>query len=150
MNTFDFKVVTYNDTDHLTWSSMGHFGHYFSDMDGSPDRAAFIADSSYNIQKKVVIEKGASLDSLDIHEFTIVDGGKSAIMTTEKVQQRDVSSVTSKYHDGFNTLNKGFREIDLGTGRTKFEWAALDYGVTVDESFYLWDLNDAGGVWDYL
>jgi hypothetical protein len=149
MNTFDFKVVKYNGTDHLTWSSMGHFGHYFSDMDGAPDRAGFIADSSYNIQKNVVIEKGAGA-SLDIHEFTIVNGDKSAIMTMEKLQQRDVSSVTSKYPDGFKTLNKGFREIDLGTGQTKFEWAGLDYGVTVDESFYLWDLNNAGGVWDYL
>jgi hypothetical protein len=37
-----------------------------------------------NVQKTVVIEEGASHDSLDIHDFTIVDGGKSAIMTMEK------------------------------------------------------------------
>ena len=146
MNTFDFKVVTYNGTDHLTWSGMGDLRHYFSDIDGSPERAGFIADSSYNIQEKVMIEKGASFD---IHEFTVVDGGKSAIITTEKEEQHDVSSVTSKYPDGYNTLNKGFREIDLGTGRTNFEWAALDYGVMVNESFNLKDV-DEGRVWDYL
>jgi hypothetical protein len=58
--------------------------------------------------------------------------------------------VTSKSPGGFKTLNRGFREIDLGTGQTKFEWLALDYGVTVDEDFYLWDLDNTNGVWDYL
>jgi len=99
-------------------------------MKGLPSRAAFIADSSYNIQKKIVIEKGGALDA---HEFTIIDGGKSAIMSIEKAQ--NVSSVTSKDPDGFRIMNQGFREIDLATGRTKFEWFAFDHGVTVNDSF---------------
>ena len=146
INTFDFKVVTYNGTDHLIWSSMGNFGNYFGDMDGSPYNADFIADDSYNIQKKVMIKDVES----DLHEFTVVDDGKSAIMTTIKFQQENVSSVTPEYPQGFMAGNKGFREIDLGTGRTKFEWAALDNGVTVDESFNLMELNQGGSFWDFL
>jgi len=148
MNTFDFKVVKYNGTDHLTWSSMGLFSHYFSDMEDLTERAAFIADSAYNIEKKLVIKEGADYD---IHEFTVVDDGKSAIMTHEKEQPQNVSSMTSKYPDGYKARNKGFREINLSTGRTVFEWYALDHGVTIEESFNLVELNEDGrSSWDYL
>jgi hypothetical protein len=147
INSFDFNVVTYNGTDHLTWTSMGRFGHWWSDMEGSSKVAAFVADSSYNIQKKVMSEDDRKPN---MHEFSIVDGGKSAILTVEKVQQQDVSSLTSKHPDGFDTLSTGFREIDLGTGRTKFDWLPLDHGVTVDESFFLRGVDDDGVAWDFL
>src|SRR2546421_3303689 len=97
MNVFDFKVARYNGTDHLTWTSMGHYEHYFSDMKNSPDVVAFIADSSYNIQKKVTIEEGGKPN---LHEFSIIDGGKSAILAMGKRKREKVSSVTSKYPDG--------------------------------------------------
>ena len=145
INSFDFKVVTYNGTDYLTWLSMGRFGHWFSDMEGSHKVAAFVADSSYNIQKKVESKDDSEPN---MHEFSIFDGGKSAILTVEKVEKKDVSSLTSKHPDGFDTLSTGFRKIDLGTGQTKFEWFALDHGVTVNETF----INETfvHDDWDYL
>jgi len=146
MNTFDFKVETYNGTDHLTWMSIGHFGYWFSDMEGSSNVAGFVADSSYNIKKKVMFKDGGIAN---MHEFSVVDGGKSAIITMEKVQQKDVSSLTSKYPDGLRTLITGFQEIDLGTGRMKFEWLPTDHGVTVDESFFLQGLDDDSVRWDF-
>jgi hypothetical protein len=85
-----------------------------------------------------------------MHEFSIFDGGKSAILTVEKVEKKDVSSLTSKHPDGFDTLSTGFRKIDLGTGQTKFEWLPLDHGVKVDESFFLRAVDGDGGDWDFL
>ena len=84
----------------------------------------------------------------NIHEFSIIDGGKSAIIAMVKGQKEDVSSVTSKYPDGVNVRNPGFREIDLATGRTKFKWYGLDHGVTVDESFSTSGVNQLE--WDFL
>ena len=125
---------------------MGHHGHYFSDMEDPPYVGVFIADSSYNIQKKFTLEDEGG--KLNLHEFSIIDGGKSAIMTMGKTQKENISSVTSKYPNGVNVGNTGFREIDLATGRTKFDWYSLDHGVTVDESFFMKGVGRPE--WDFL
>ena len=127
---------------------MGHYGDFFKEMIDSPHQAAFVADSSYKIHKTVVGDKHVVYD---IHEFTIIDNGKSALLSITKVQVEDVSSVTLKHPNGFKVANKGFREMDLHTGRTNFEWFPLDHGVSVNESFNMLELNEPGrSYWDFL
>jgi hypothetical protein len=127
---------------------MGHYEEFLEEMIGSPHQAAIVADSSYKIHKTVVVDRHFVYD---IHEFTIIDNGKSALLTITKVQVEDVSSVTLKHPNGFNVTNKGFREIDLHTGRINFEWFSLDHGVSLNESFNMLELNEPGhSSWDFL
>lgn len=60
----------------------------------------------------------------NMHEFKVLSGGQSALHILQKFELADTRNLTAgKLAVGF-VCNMGFREFDLTTGQTKFEWWA--------------------------
>jgi hypothetical protein len=147
-NVFDFKAIRYNGSDHLTFA-IGNSPH--NGLRTGPDDLQFgiITDSAYKIHDRVNVNRHSTI--FDIHEFHVIDDGKIALMTTTKVQLRDVSEIGVEGLTEKRVANKGFQEIDIATGKIKFEWDALENGVSLSESYNVEELVDPShGYWDFL
>lgn len=59
---------------------------------------------------------------INMHELVVVDEGQSALYLTHKYVKMDVSHFDVENHTIGWVSDPGFREIDLATGRTNFEW----------------------------
>lgn len=145
-NAFDFKAVTYNGSQHLTFV-IGSRPRSASPSDDL--QLGYIANSAYQVQDKVNVNRDSTI--LDIHEFHVVDEGKTALMTTTKVQLRNVSEVGVSGLEEKHVANKGFQEVDLATGNINFEWDALENGVSLTESYNVVEFKDPKHkYWDFL
>jgi Arylsulfotransferase (ASST) len=145
-DAFDFKAVTYNGSQHLTFV-IGSRPRSSSPSDDL--QLGYIANSGYQVQDKVNVNRDSTI--LDIHEFHVVDEGKTALMTTTKVQLRNVSEVGVSGLEEKRVANKGFQEVDLATGNINFEWDALENGVSLTESYNVVELKDPKHkYWDFL
>lgn len=85
-----------------------------------------------------------------MHDFSIVDKGESALWITYQARLANVSEVSSKETYKW-TGDNGFVDMDISSGRSKFEWWALDH---VDTSEALVNKPEASGdpqhPWDFL
>jgi hypothetical protein len=146
-HAFDFKAIRYNDSDHLTFA-LGISPP--TDLPAGPDdqQLGVITDFTYEVQDKVKVNQNSTL--FDIHEFNVIDDGKIALMTTTKVQLRDVSEVGVEVLKETYVANKGFQEIEVATRNINFEWDALENGVSLTESYNVGELGDASRhYWDF-
>src|SRR5579871_1279286 len=107
-DAFDFKVVTYNGSQHLTFV-IGNRPGIRSSSVADDLQLGYIANSAYQIEDKVNVNRGSTI--LDLHEFHVVDEGKIALMTTTKVQLRNVSEVGVNGLTEKRVANKGFQEV---------------------------------------
>jgi Arylsulfotransferase (ASST) len=147
-HAFDFKAITYNGSDHLTFA-LGTSPNLGLPIGPDDLQLGIIADSTYEIHDKVDVNR--NLTTLDIHEFNVVDDGKIALMTTTKIQLRDVSEVGVEGLRKKRVANKGFQEIEVATGKINFEWDALENGVSLTESYNVRELGDPSrSYWDFL
>ena len=147
-DAFDFKVVTYNDSQYLTFT-IGNRPRSGSSSVPDDLQLGYIANSAYQVQEKVNVNRDSTI--LDIHEFHVIDEGKIALMATTKVQLRNVSEVGVKGLTEKRVANKGFQEVDLATGNINFEWDALENGVSLTESYNMVELMDPKhSYWDFL
>jgi hypothetical protein len=147
-DVFDFKVVTYNGSQHLTFI-IGNGPR--SEKPPVPDdlQLGYMVNSAYQVYDKVDVNRGSTI--LDVHEFHVIDEGKTALMTTTKVQLRDVSAVGVSGLREKRVANKGFQEVDLTTGNINFEWDALENGISLTESYNVLELADPKhSYWDFL
>ena len=148
-HAWDFKVVTYNGSDHLTFILGNLPQHTESAAHRHSLQYGYIMDSAYKVQNKVDVNRGQTI--LDLHEFNVKDEGRIALVTTTKVQMQNVSEVGVSGLEQKHVANKGFQEIDLATGNINFEWDALDHGVSLTESYNVRDLVDPSqSYWDFL
>lgn len=112
-----------------------------------------IMDKHYRIVKS--IEPASYQASSDMHEFMVINDGKSALMTQYLRSAYDLCQFD--LCDGFGYIQQGaFQEIDVETGQKLFEWRSLDH-VGVDESFVLPGTTEISGSgehpespWDYF
>lgn len=93
--------------------------------------------------------------SSDMHEFKLVDDGKSALMTVYQQRQFDMSPWNIKTGIGW-IMESIFQEVDIETGRVLFEWRSLDH-VDPSLSYTYPDHTDTSGTgldpfspWDYF
>ena len=147
-DAFDFKAITYNGSQHLTFA-IGNRPRSGSSSVPDDLQLGYIANSAYYVHDKVNVNRGSTI--LDIHEFHVIDEGKIALMTTTKVQLRNVSEVGVSGLREKRVANKGFQEVDLATGNINFEWDALENGVSLTESYNVVELMDPKhNYWDFL
>ena len=146
-NSHDFRVCTYNGSDHLCMyqgnQKLGYSrGH------------GLIMDNSYDVVRSV--QSGGGLAAADQHEFnTDPSKGKTALMTIYSPIQYDLTKYSVTGNQGW-ILQSYFQEVDVDTSDVLFQWASLDY-VPPSASYILPETTDVAGdgatkdtAWDYL
>ena len=116
-NAFDVRVQQYQGQPVLTWWSgkmVKGYGH----------GKVTIMNSSY--QKIATVTTGGDLKGVgaDIHEATLTPQG-TMLVTAYKEVKHDLSKLDGP-KDGY-VLDGIVQEIDVATGKVKFEWHSLDH-----------------------
>jgi hypothetical protein len=122
-------------------------------MKGYARGHGLIMDNKYRIVRSV--EPGGATLASDMHEFYVLPGGRSALMTIYKPSPYDLSAfgVTN----GVGYIQEGiFQEVDIESGAVIFEWRSLDH-IDPSESFVPPDTTEISGdgltketPWDYI
>lgn len=121
-NVFDLRVQQYQGQPVLTWWS----GKV---TDGHGQGKVTIMNTSY--QKVATVTTGGDLTGLgaDIHEASLTPQGTMLITAYKEVKQ-DLSEVGGP-KDGW-VLDGIVQEIDVATGKVKFEWRSTDHIPVTD------------------
>lgn len=117
-----------------------------SDYRGSlPHGAGITINSSLSISRQIESETTRNSGSglrWNMHEFTILPDGRSALRLTE----RRFNAVYSDIGFKGTAVDQGFEEFDLETGETLFSWWAKDH-ISFSESY---TVPNGSRTWDYL
>ncbi|KAL4876278.1 ASST-domain-containing protein [Aspergillus karnatakaensis] len=112
-----------------------------------------IMDSHYHIVKTVV--PGGGMAASDMHEFKLINDGKTALMTVYQQRQFDMSMWNVKGGMGW-VMESVFQEVDVETSKVLFEWRSLDH-VDPSVSYTYPGHTDTSGTgfeprspWDYF
>ncbi|KAI9741198.1 MAG: hypothetical protein M1834_002911 [Cirrosporium novae-zelandiae] len=110
----------------------------------------WIVDNSFTLKKTVHMVDG--VPKFNMHEFNVIEGGKTALMVAEQVEETDISELDGKHGTGRVTDN-GFVEMDIDTESANFKWSGLTHiPLTKSETnvpYSLGAIMDAG-TWDYI
>lgn len=114
---------------------------------------AVIFDQDYKIVK--TIGTGADEVPADQHEFRLLDGGKTALLTAYGQKTWDLSSIGIKTELGW-IQDSIFQEVDVATGSVLFSWSASDH-VNIHDGYVKLKGSDISGdgltphsAWDFL
>jgi hypothetical protein len=123
-NAHDFRLTKYDNSDALSFV-------LFKDASaekGIKKTTGFILNSSYKLVKTVKASDGTA--GLNMHEFNIIDGGERALVIATRTQSANESTLNIGMQDWQEDQlidSYGFQEVEVRTGRTLFEWWALDH-----------------------
>ncbi|KAF2086330.1 hypothetical protein K490DRAFT_74565 [Saccharata proteae CBS 121410] len=140
------KVCEYKGKDHLCFFQ----GEQFQ---GFARGHGVIMDETYSTVKTV--ESGGATPTGDMHEYRLIEGGKSALITIYQTRQYDLAPYGIEGGMGW-IVDSVFQEVDVDTGAVNFEWRALDHispsftytmAATTDTSG---DGLTPGSPWDYF
>jgi hypothetical protein len=81
-------------------------------------------DNRYRIVRSV--QAGGGMAAADMHEFRLVNGGKSALMTIYQQRQYDMSQWNIRTGMAW-VMESIFQEVDVETSEVLFEWRSLDH-----------------------
>lgn len=112
----NFQVQTYQGKPVLTWFQ----GSKLSGAD-------YIADTSYNIIKKIAPEGAAS----DYHEFRLTPDGH-ALITSVKVVDDDLSGIGGPTRGQF--ADSIINVVDVASGKTVFQWDSAQHLPVTDSA----------------
>lgn len=117
--------------------------------DGTTRGRGLVLNEAY--QKQSVVNAPTNMHDFNMHELRLVDGGRSALHVLWKPEYIDVSQLELEDRKAGWVGNMGFREVDIASGKTVFQWWSLDH-VPIGES--TWSVSDLEGpapqAWDYL
>lgn len=120
--------------------------HAYSDS--SKKGAGVILDNTYTTSN--IIKTSGNLPAFNMHEFNVIENGKSALAAT---YWTDVASLAPVGHKTLSAKIEtcGFQDILLETGKPQFEWHALDH-VPLNESVVTWPRSSSTPPkgWDYM
>ena len=138
-------VCSYNGSDHLCMFQGNQ-------LQGYARGHGVILDTNYQIVQTV--GSGKDLTAADQHEFRLVDGGATALITVFQQVPYDLSkiNITSQgwVMDGI------FQAINISTGAVEFEWSALNHVAPWGSYIYPGKSDISGDgltsqtAWDYL
>ncbi|KAK8169605.1 ASST-domain-containing protein [Phyllosticta citrichinensis] len=145
--TFNFKPCKYQGEDHLCFFQGMTIQGYARGND-------LILDSSYTVVKSVQLG-GSGVTAADMHEFNLIEDGKSALITSYKPTEADLSAFGIRRGVGY-VLDGIFQDIDVQSGKKNFEWHSLDH-VRLRATYVFPNRTDTGGTgltpddsWDYF
>lgn len=125
-NIFDFKVVNnIDDKTHLSFV----VEHAFQN-EGDRRGGGHLLNSHYEYENEVPVTN--DLGAFDIHEFKILDGGKTALVTVYRPEVLNLSGINLPTEQGW-VMTGGFEELDVATGRVLFEWRSFPQ-IPLEES----------------
>lgn len=130
-NAFDFKANwNIDDEPHLSFILQHEF-------DNSNKGSGVIMNSQYEYEHHVGVIN--DLDAFNMHEFNILDGGKTALACTYKGQQVSLADFDRPEETSW-VVTGGFVELDVATADILFEWDSNNQ-IPVSESvkFHSWD-----------
>ncbi|KAL3477861.1 ASST-domain-containing protein [Aspergillus californicus] len=143
-NVFDFKAANnIDDEPHLSFILQ----HQYQD-DGSDKGYGYVLDQHYEQQYKVPVIN--HLGAFNMHEFNVLDGGKTALACLYKSENTDLSALGRP--DDYTWITAGgLLELDTTTGEVLFEWSSFN-NVLVNESVKVSPTSGVSGEpgWDYI
>jgi hypothetical protein len=112
-----------------------------------------IVDSSFKTVTSVQSQNG--LIPTDLHEFNVINGGKSALMTVYQPTMYDMSAYGITGGRAY-IMNCFAQEVDTETGEVIWQWSALNH-VDPSDSYVAANSTQISGSgftaespWDYL
>lgn len=143
-NTCDFRVFNANGSDFLSailtpYPSVDSVGH------------AIILDDSFQLVQTVDTPK--NLPPFNMHEFNVLDEGKTAIHIVQRTELADIEHLPDVPNNAKTGLvvNMGIRELDLATSQDKFMWLTSDHINLNASGFAPRNLNGPWpNGWDYM
>ena len=138
-NTCDFRLSRYNDSDHLS----AILYTYGNDTKGH----GFIMNSSFSMTETIYAPKTIAI--FNMHELNIIEEGRTALHIIQKADFVDVSELGLGQDAGW-VANIGFREVDMVTGKTKFEWWAVDHVLLEASSVAVNIQRPYPNAWNFL
>jgi hypothetical protein len=145
-NVHDFHVCTYQGSDHLCFFQGNQENGYGRGQ-------GLIMDNTYTVVNTVHTGNGAT--SADMHEFDLIGGGASALMTMYMPVHHDLSTFGITSGQGW-IMEGCFQEVDTVTKDIIFDWRSLGH-VDPSLSFVNPNTTEVSGdgltkdtAWDYL
>ncbi|KAJ5799997.1 uncharacterized protein N7518_002065 [Penicillium psychrosexuale] len=141
-NVFDFKPVYNIDNDpHLSFIVGWEF-------DDSKKGHGAIVSHHYEVEKEV--QALSDVHDFNMHEFNIMDGGKTALACTYRVQLINLADFGRPTEESYVTVG-GFVEVDIETSKVLFQWDSFDK-IALHESnmFHASDHPAGSPGWDYV
>lgn len=143
----NLKIADYNGSPHMTY--------YTGNEERGGNRGhGVIADQSYQTVKAVT--SGLGRAPSDVHEFTVINGGKTALITIYQPSRYDLFSFGLLQPYGW-VVEGVFQEIDVESGEVLFEWRSLDHAETLPPLTYntygsngTANGSSPSAIWDYL
>jgi len=112
-----------------------------------------IMDNTYTVVNTV--RTGVGQTSADLHEFNVINGGESALMTIYMPVHHDLSAYGITTGQGW-ILEGSFQEVNTTTREVLFDWRSLDH-VDPSLSYVIVNSTEVSGdgltkdtAWDYL
>lgn len=111
---------------------------------------------NHNFQLRKSVHMHDMIPSFNMHEFNILDNGRTALVVTKDPEFRHIpfpsTNKPSSKQIRVKISNNGFQEIDILTGEVLFGWNALDH-VALSETLVplnASDINNPNQVWDFI
>jgi hypothetical protein len=133
-NYHSVKVCTYNGEDHLCmFQGNQHEGYAFGH--------GIILNNNYIVVASVTT--GQDAPSIDMHEFNVINGGETALVTAYEIVKYDLSAYNITDGQGW-VLQGVFQEVNVSSGDIIFSWSSLDF-VPLSESYIRPNTTDVSG-----
>ncbi|KAJ5286804.1 hypothetical protein N7478_002490 [Penicillium angulare] len=144
-NTFDFKANLNIDGDpHLSFIVIW-------DRENREDKGTgVIVDKHFQVEHTVTPPENMS--DFNMHEFNILDGGKTAMACVYHSQEISLADQGRPDETSW-VVTGGFAEFDLETNEVLAEWNSADWVSVAESKLFLATDNpahDSGSAWDYV
>ena len=137
----------YDSSGELVWGGGTAFKHWnvfdFGVIEGQQklsllskhDKMAYILDKDYQVSQMVPLVEEDDQEA-DMHSFNVVSNGDRAMIITNRPWNTTTNAAEQVGYGGpCFAKYQGFRELDLATSKSIFEWNARDW-IGLDESTY--------------
>ncbi|KKK24219.1 hypothetical protein AOCH_004476 [Aspergillus ochraceoroseus] len=126
-NVFDFRMTdNIDDQQHLTFVKAHSFNW---DSKGE----AYVLNHKYEIENIVGVTN--QLPTFDTHEFRVLDGGRSALVTQYRGAQRSFADFSRSSEYSW-VIEGGLLELDMDTGEVLYDWNSAQE-LSLSESYQL-------------
>ncbi|KAJ5952436.1 uncharacterized protein N7479_010849 [Penicillium vulpinum] len=141
-NVFDFKPVhNIDESSHLSFIVGWEY-------DDSKKGHGAIVNNHYEVEKEV--QAPSNIHDFNMHEFNIMDGGKTALACTYRAQSISLADFERPTEESWVTVG-GFVEVDVETSEVLVQWDSVDK-ISLNESnmFHASDQSLGSPGWDYV
>lgn len=97
-------------------------------MEDEKEQTGVLMNTYYEEVNRTHVRGGKWLDG---HEYNVLPSGKTLLLSTIWTMKIDASDLGQGEREIWNT---GFREVDMATGETLFEWVPTDGHISLKES----------------